>query len=125
MRLTHVLMVYFIAGAVMYGGGAVDYADAGVTELVITSVSGGDIQPNTGTAEDVEGLGGPIEQALGTVGGGGLIAAWKFLSGVINFLFWPTTTAIQLNAPVEVTVMLSTLTFSFIMGLIVVFRRGS
>jgi hypothetical protein len=122
--LSSVLLVYFLIGFVLWGGGVIGYDEAGVTEMVISGVSGQGVTLNTETANDVENLNGPIEQAVNTFAGGGLLAAWKFVSGLIDFMFWPTSVPISTNAPVEVTVGMATLNFSFVLGMVAIFRRG-
>lgn len=123
-RLSSVLMVYFMIGAVCFGAGIVGYGNAGVTHVVIETVAGEQIETNQQTTQDVEDLGGPVEEALNTVGGGGLVSAWNFVSGLLNYLLWPVSVSVNVSAPVEVTVLVSSITFSFILGLIAMFRRG-
>lgn len=126
MRLSSVLMVYFLMGAVMYGGGMVGFGKAGVTELVISDVTGGQVHTNQNTSSRAEHLGGPIEQAVNTIAGGGLLAAWKFLSGVINFMFWPISALVYVDAPSRVVVLVGgAFSFAFLIGLVTVFRRGA
>lgn len=126
-RLTSVLMTYFIIGACFFGAGLVGYGSGvGVTGLVVTSVNGGNVQTNANTTSDINHLGGPIEQAINSVGGGGLLAAWKFVSGLINYTFWPISVLVNVHAPVQVVVLVGgTSAFGFLMGLIALFRRGA
>lgn len=126
MRLSSVLMVYFIMGATLWGGGVVDYGQAGVVEMVITSVSSGQITTNTNTSDQVGDMGGPLEQAVNTIAGGAILSAWGFISGTINYMFWPVSFLVVVNAPPEVVVLLGgAQSFAFVLGVLAVFRRGS
>lgn len=126
MRLSHVVMAYFVVGAFLWGGGAVSFDQIGIGSLIISTVdTGGNVETNEETAGQLENTGGPVEQALNTVSGGGLIAAWNFAINFLAFFFWPITTLEQVNAPVEVTVSLGGgMSFSMLLGLLAVLRRG-
>lgn len=104
MRFSAILVTYFVLGAVMWGSGFIAWDSAGVAEHVID-----DPTDEQGGADDVrrglENMGGPIGTAAGTLGGG-LLAVWSFVSGVINFLFWPYTVLHDAGAPPEVSVLL-------------------
>lgn len=104
MRFSSVVMAYFIIGAVMWGGGVIGWGDTGVAGVLIEDPESGDV--NEETAEEIEQLGGPIEQLLDSVAGGGLVAVWIFLKNLIGFMFWPIDTLYRVNAPIEAVVLL-------------------
>lgn len=105
MRFSNILLIYFVMGAMMYGGGVVTWQESGVVSVFIDYSPGEQVEVNKETANDLEGLGGPIQEAAESIGGGGLIAAWNILSNIIGFLFWPITTLLSLNAPLEVVLI--------------------
>lgn len=125
MRLSHVLMAYFVVGAFLFAGGAVSFNQFGVGGLIISTVDDANVQTNEGTTTQLENTGGPVQQALDTVSGGGLIAAWNFAINFLAYFFWPITVLEQTNAPIELTVTLGGgMSFSMLMGLLAVLRRG-
>lgn len=119
-QFANVVIGYFIVGAVMWGGGAIAWDDAGVATLFIDD-------PQTGatdkeTARQLEQSGGPIQQASQSVSGG-LIAVWNLLIKLVGYLFWPIVTVAGANAPPSVIVLVGgTPTVAFYTSIIRVFR---
>ncbi|WP_148414940.1 hypothetical protein [Haloferax sp. KTX1] len=105
MRFSNILLVYFVMGAMMFGGGVVAWQDSGIVGVFIDYAPGEQVEVNRETADNLEGLGGPIQEAAESIGGGGLIAAWNILANLIGFLFWPITTLLSVNAPLEVVLI--------------------
>jgi hypothetical protein len=106
MRFSSVVLAYFFIGALMWGGGVIQWDDAGVGTLFVEEPgTDGATAVNQDTAHELEGLAGPIQQAAQTVGGGALIAIWNLVVKLIGFLFWPLTTLAGLNAPPRATVV--------------------
>lgn len=105
MRFGHVLLAYFVMGAVMWGGGALAWGDVPLGGFVIDDPSAGNISINENTSQGLEQVGGPIQQAARTVGGTGLLAVWNLLAAVIGMMFWPITALIVANAPPRVIVL--------------------
>lgn len=126
MRFTNILMAYFVIGVVMWGGGAIVWDDAGVGQFFINDPTGdtADQVVNAETGTKLNNLGGPITQVVGQTIGGGLIATWNLLVGVIGFVFWPTTVLLSVNAPPSVVLLGTSLTVAFF-GAIMRLVRGS
>lgn len=117
MRLTTILVTYLIVGAVMFGGGVLAWDDAGVAGYLIEDPETGEV--NEDVSSDLESARGPIQEAAGAVGGGGLLAVWTFLSNLFSFLYWPISTLNALGAPPAVTAILGgPLSLGFTLGMI-------
>lgn len=104
MQFNRIILAYFMIGAVMWGGGAIDYENAGVSEMFIEE-SGGEFVINEDTSGDLSESGGPIQTAAANVAGG-LIAVWNLISKALGYLFWPITVMQSANAPPRVVVLL-------------------
>lgn len=123
MRFSHIVLAYFVMAVVMWGGGAITWADTGVAQLLVDEPGTGTI--NTDTASQLEQTGGPIQEAAATVGGTGLLAAWNLLVQFISSLFWPIITLQGLGAPPRVWVVLGGIpTFAFYASLITLIRSS-
>ncbi len=107
-RFSSILIVYFIIGAVMWGGGAIVWADAGVGNFIIDEPSDFDDPNAQGVNSEASGalekLGQPIQNLVGTIGGG-LIAIWNLMVQFIGYLFWPITVLQSAGAPTRVVVL--------------------
>lgn len=103
-RFSHIMIAYFVMGAVMWAGGAIAWGNAGVGGLLIDDPSTGDL--NSSTTDQLEKADGPIEQAVGSVGGGALLAVWGIVSGIFGYLFWPISVLVSNGAPARVWVPL-------------------
>lgn len=104
MRLSRVVMAYFLMGAVMWGGGVIAWDDAGVGQILIQSADS-DAAVNQQTSEDLSQLGGPIQTALSTVQSAGLVAIWNVLVKLVGFLNWPVVVMLSVDAPPRITVI--------------------
>lgn len=123
--LGRVVIIYFVVGATMWGGGAIDWNEAGIGNLIIDVTSDGDVERNSNTSDDLERLGGPIEESQTTISGGGLLAVLEFLRRFLGFLFWPVSVFQSHNAPVGVTVLFGgTLSMSMLVAALAVFYRS-
>jgi len=103
MQWTNIVFAYFVIGAVMWGGGAIAWGDSGVAGLIIEDPQTGDL--STETADNLEGLGGPIREAAATLGGTGLLAVWNIVIKFLSFFFWPIVTLQGAGAPPRIWVM--------------------
>lgn len=104
-RFSQVVMAYFFIGALMWGGGVIDWEQAGVGNLIIQPQEGGAAKVNTDTGEDLQGMGGPIKEAVSSVSGGALLAIWNIVVKIIGYLFWPITALQSVDAPSRVVVV--------------------
>jgi len=105
MRLTQIVIVYFVIGAVMWGGGVIAWEDSGVGGLFVQTPST-DTQVNQETTEDLSQLGGPIQIAASTVQSAGIVAIWNVLVKLVGLLMWPIVTLLSVDAPPRVVVLL-------------------
>lgn len=103
MRFGNIVVAYFVIGAVMWGGGAIAWDQAGVGELFIENPAESEV--NEETSEDLTRLGGPINDVAGSLGASGLVAVWNVLVKLIGYLFWPITVLLSVDAPAEVVVL--------------------
>ena len=123
MRLSSVIISYFVVGAVMWGAGIIDWAQIGIAEFFISDPAAG--TPNPDAAGELEGMGGPIQSAAGTLTGP-LLAIWVVVRDFVGFLFWPITVLASIGAPAEVVLLLGgTPTVAFFMGFIRVIRESA
>lgn len=102
-RFSAVVLAYFVIGATMWGGGAIQWDNSGVGGLIVKSTDGG-VTVNENTSQDLEQAGGPIQESAKSLGGP-ILAIWNFVIKFIGFLFWPITTLASNNAPPQVTVL--------------------
>jgi len=119
MRFGPVVMTYFIIGAVMWGGGALAFQQAGVVGVVFDDVGAGGVDINSSTSEQIQRTGGPIQEAVSSVGGAGLLAIYNIAAGFIGYIFWPITALAANDAPPRAIVLLGGIfTMMFIVGFI-------
>lgn len=124
-RFTNIVITYFVIGALLWGGGIIAYEQAGIATQFVESPDT-DAQVNEDTASQLDQLGGPIQEAAGTFEGSGLIAILPFLFGLVNFLTWPISTTLALNAPPQVVVLVGgTPTVAFYGALLRVVRQSA
>lgn len=98
MELSEVVMIYFVIGAVMVGGGAIQLTDAGMASFFIQEDANGDLEPTNTTTNELE----ETDDAISTVVSltvGGIVLVWDLALGLFNFLNWPVVTLQQANAP--------------------------
>jgi hypothetical protein len=106
MQFNRLLLAYFMIGAVMWGGGAIDYGSAGVSQMFVEqNATTGEYVINEETRVNLQNSGGPIQTAASGLAGG-LIAIWNLIVTALGFLFWPITTLQGVNAPPRVVVLL-------------------
>lgn len=102
-RFGNILLVYFVIGAVMWGGGAIVWSETGLNTLIIENPQTGEV--NEQTSGQLEDAGGPIREAAKTFGGP-VLAIWNIVVQFIGFLFWPIVTLQSTGAPPRLTVLL-------------------
>lgn len=99
-----VIMAYFVIGAVMWGGGALAFDDAGVMSIFVDS-DDGDIAADGGAVDDLQEQQGIIQQTA-ALAVGGLVFVMNLLADIISFMNWPLVVFLQNNAPPTLTVLL-------------------
>lgn len=103
MKLSQVLIAYFMIGALMWGGGVIDWQDAGVTSLVVEEPGNNSVQANSSTGEEVQGLDDPLRSSDSDVGL--LTALLGLVVKLAGYLFWPVTVLASVEAPSEIVVL--------------------
>lgn len=115
--LRNIVLIYFVLGAVMFGGGAITFDNSGVTQFFIeqepTGVAPGD-QPN----DKLSGLAGAITSLVGEFGGG-TVLIWNLVVGLFGFMNWPIVVLLENHAPPSVIILLGgSLTASFYLAVV-------
>jgi hypothetical protein len=93
----NIIIAYFILGAVMMGGGAVTYEEAGVPQFFIEK-SDGQLSPQDGPQETTSGIGGQIKASVDSFAGG-LMIIWELVTGLFSYMNWPIVVLSANNAP--------------------------
>jgi len=123
-RASNIIVIYFVIGAVMFGGGAVAFDDSGLTQFFV-DMSGGDVDASNQTGENLTGVSGAITSLVGSFGGPAILV-WNLFAGLVAFLNWPLFVLIDSGAPPRVTVLLGgTLTVAFYMAAIRLVRSSA
>lgn len=128
MRISNVIIAYFVIGAVMFGGGAIDFEEAGVANFFLEQESPDEVRPTTGNESatgELDSVGGAITE-LAELLAGPIIFVWNLFVGLIAYLNWPVFVLISHNAPMGVVVLLGgTPTAMFYMGVIRLVRTSA
>lgn len=125
MNFRNIIVLYFIVGAVMWAGGAINWNNAGVGQFIITA-NDNSVAQNGNATQDLTEIGGPIEEAASNVDGLGLLAVWNLIVGLLGYLTWPITVLQSRSAPIEIVVLLGgTLQMTFFVAVIGLVRRSA
>lgn len=104
MQFSNLIMAYFVIGAVMWGGGAIDYQESGVAAFFVDNNSG-DVAGSEQAESNLSGIGGAIQSVVDMFAGP-LIIIWNLVVGLTAFMHWPIVVLEGNNAPPSVTVLL-------------------
>jgi hypothetical protein len=122
-QFTHIAIAYFVMGATMWAGGAIAWSDAGLGSVIVSEPTADGVNQNT--SEQLESAGGPIQNALSTVGGSALIAVYNLVVGLVSFMFWPITVMTSNGVPARLWVPLGgSVTMAFYGGFIRMIRSS-
>lgn len=122
MRFSSIMVTYFLIGAILWGAGFVSYGDAGPVEVFVNDPIAGVVEDSI--VSDLESMGGPISNVVGTLGGG-LLAVWGFLTNFLDLVFWPYTTLHANGAPPRVSLVLGGGVVAAFVGAIIRTVRGT
>lgn len=122
-RLNDMMLTYFVIGAVMWATGFLEWEETQLAAYFL-DVAGGDVSGKDTISANLTSMGGPIGNIVNTLGGG-LLAAWKFIGNIIQFVFWPITALSETGAPIEVVVLLGGPPCVAFVGGFVLLVRGS
>lgn len=102
-RFGQLILIYFVVGATMWGGGAIAWSESGVGTLIVEDPQTGEV--NSDTTDQLEQADGPIRRAAQSFGGP-VLAIWNIVIKFIGYLFWPLTVLQGVGAPPRLTVLL-------------------
>ena len=118
LRASHIIMIYFIMGATMFGGGAVSYDNSGVTQFFVKQDGDGGVSPADGPESKLTGVSSVITNLIGAFGGPAILV-WNLFVGLLAWMHWPVVVLIENAAPPRVTILLGgTLVVAFYMATI-------
>ncbi len=116
-RASQIVLIYFVMGAVMFGGGAVTYDNSGVTQFFITKGPDG-VTPADTPEQKLDGVSGVITNLIGAFGGPAILV-WNLFVGLLAWIHWPVFVLLDNAAPPRVTILLGgTLVVAFYMAVI-------
>jgi len=121
-RFGEIIMVYFVIGAMMWGGGAIAWSETGLNNLIIEDPQTAEV--NEETSGELEDAGGPIREAAQTFGGP-VLAIWNIVVQFIGYLFWPIVTLQSVGAPPRLTVLLGGAPSVIFLGSVIRLIRNS
>jgi len=108
----------------MFGGGAIDLADAGVTQVFIDDGPGG-IAPDDDTTQSLQGVGGAIQSVVDQFAGP-IVIVWNLVTGIMTFVNWPITVLNGVNAPpIAVVGLGGSLTAAFYLSVVRLVRTSA
>lgn len=123
-RASNIVVVYFVIGAVMFGGGAITFDDSGVTQFFLEE-DDDELTPDNQTSSNLQGLSGTITNLISQVGGPALLV-WNLITGIAVFLNWPIVVLVENNAPPSIVLLLGGApTVMFYMALIRLVRTSA
>lgn len=131
MRFSQIATVYFLMGVIVVAAGVVPLSQLGLASVFIDVNDDGSVETNSsavGGNEDSEGmldgLIGPVKNAMNTITGGALLAVWGPISTLTGFYAWPVVTMRMINAPTAAVMLSGAMVASFSFGVLRVFRAS-
>lgn len=134
-RFQNIILAYFVIGAVMSGGGAINWNNAGLANWFIHNDNGNVSVTNqttttlighkTSSGERTGGIGSVITGLINAFGGP-LILIWNLGVTFVAYLHWPVVVLATNNAPPKVTILLGGgFVAGFYLSVIGMIMRGS
>lgn len=124
MNFSNIIMAYFVIGAVMFGGGAIQWDESGAAQFFVNNNSG-DVAGSEQAASNLGGIGGAIQSVVDMVAGP-LILVWNLIVGLLSFMHWPVVVLESHNAPPSITILLGgSFTVAFYMSLLGLVTRST
>jgi len=124
MQFTRIIVLYFVLGALMFGGGAVSWDNSGPTKYFV-SVDATGVSPDDQPEQNLDGVAGAITSLVGQFGAP-LILVWNIVVGLVSFLNWPIFVMAENSVPPRVTVLLGgSLTVMFYGSLVTLIRSSA
>lgn len=104
MKFTHVLVLYFICGSMMWAGGVVTWEEAGIVNVIMNPNTDGSLV-NEETQQLIQDTSNVIEKVSSALQFAPLFAVTDLLFKLAGFVFWPITVLQIVGAPIEVVVL--------------------
>jgi hypothetical protein len=118
------VLLYFILGTVMFGGGAVDYSEAGVAGFFVEHDSGS-FAPTDKAESQIDNQSNAITNLVGEFLGG-IQIVWNLTIGLMGFLNWPIIVLLSVGAPpMAVLLVGGSLSASFYLSIITLVRSSA
>jgi len=125
MRFGTIILAYFVIGVVMFGGGAIDYEDAGVATYFVEDPGGEGPEPRKEASDNLGGIGTAISNLVGQFVGA-LQLVYNLVVGLLGFLNWPVVVLLSVNAPPSSVLLLGgTMQVGFYVSVIRLFRSSA
>lgn len=97
MRFGQIILAYFVVGAVMFGGGAIAFDEAGVAQFFVDQ-DGDTIETSDEASGALSNLGNAIGQLV-NVALGAIQLIYNLVVGLLGFMNWPVLVLMSNNAP--------------------------
>lgn len=118
MDYSNIILAYFVIGVVMFGGGAINYQNAGVATFFVDQQASGGFGPAQESQQDIESIGGAITDLIGQAFGA-IALVYNLILGLLIYLHWPVFVLSSNNAPPMATVLLGgSFTVAFYMSVV-------
>lgn len=116
MRLSEIVVIYFVIGSVMVGGGALDFSEAGIATEFVDQESDG-FSFNSSISQEIADTGGAIDTVV-TLTVGGISLIWDLMKILFGFIHWPIVALSSNNAPPMAVLLLGgSMTAAFYMAI--------
>lgn len=103
--MSDVVIVYFVVGVIMVGGGALDLSDAGIANFFVEEEDDGEFTGGTDPSGQIDDTDSAVQTVVSLAVGGALLV-WNFIKGLFVYLFWPLVTLYQVGAPPMATLLI-------------------
>lgn len=104
MRFSTIILLYFVIGVVMFGGGAIDWSESGAATWFVDYEDG--VMDASNNAEgELSGLKGAITAIVNAVAGP-ILLIYNLVVGLLTFIHWPIIVLSSNNAPPAVIALL-------------------
>ena len=123
-RFSDVTLFYFVSGVMMYGGGALDFQEAGIATKLFTT-EGGTFAPTGLIQSSLSDATGALD-TLTQMTLGGIQLIMNLVSLLFDFLHWPVIALNSTNAPPMAVLLIGgSLVLAFYISIVGLFTRST
>lgn len=123
-RFSQIVLTYLIIGAVMFGGGAIQWDNVGASEFFVDGAPG-DLDTSDQTQDKLSGVGGSIKSIVDQFAGP-IVVIWNLAVGLTTYLNWPIVVLTSANAPPSMVLLLGVpLTAAFYLSILKLVRSSA